>query len=146
MTADQKPQTFANHRAYPPVYMLAGLVLAVDLCRRSWTLIEVRDRAALWSVMIGLALLVIWHTSRRKAQIMQDRIIRLEMRLRLERLLPPDRRASIAQLSVPQLVSLRFASDAELPELVREVLAQNIEKPDDIKRRIKDWQTDWLRV
>jgi hypothetical protein len=88
----------------------------------------------------------VWGTSRGKAQRMQDRIIRLEMRLRLERLLPPEQRADIAKLSLGQLVALRFASDAELPALAKDVVANRIEDRKEIKRRVKDWQADWLRV
>jgi hypothetical protein len=92
------------------------------------------------------AVLVVWYESRRRAQIVQDRVIRLEMRVRLERVLGASRRLDIDRLTLPQLVGLRFASDAELPALVDDVLAGRITEPDAIKKRVKDWQADWLRV
>jgi hypothetical protein len=76
----------------------------------------------------------------------QDRIIRLEMRLRMERVLPPDLAVRIGEFTLGQLIALRFASDAELPELARKVLAEKIEKRSEIKKLIKDWQADWHRV
>jgi len=77
---------------------------------------------------------------------MQDRIIRLEMRLRLAGLLKGDLEGKGNTLSVSQLVGLRFASDAELPDLVRKVLSENLTKSDDIKKLVKNWQADHLRA
>ena len=68
------------------------------------------------------------------------------MRLRLERLLPPDLRSRIPEFTVPQLVSLRFASDDELPALARQVLDEKLKDRKTIKRRIKSWQADLLRA
>jgi len=76
----------------------------------------------------------------------QDRIIRLEMSLRLASLLPADLRARAASLRPGQLVALRFASDAELPGLVRQVLDENLTDRREIKRRIREWQADHFRV
>lgn len=142
-----RPQSFANHRALPsPAYLLAGLVLAVEFGHRAWIAYR---HPAFWNLFagfLGVALLVVWYASRRRAQIVQDRVIRLEMQLRLERLLGPARRGEIARLALDHLVALRFASDAELPALVGAVLEGELASPDDIKRRVKDWQADWLRV
>jgi len=76
----------------------------------------------------------------------QDRLIRLEMRMRLQQLLPPDLRVRINDLTPRQLVALRFAGDAEMPDLIREVLDGRLKSGKEIKTRIKDWQADWLRV
>jgi hypothetical protein len=76
----------------------------------------------------------------------QDRIIRLEMSLRLASVLPADLRARIGSLRPGQLVALRFASDAELPGLVGQVLDENLNDRREIKRRIRAWQPDHLRV
>jgi hypothetical protein len=141
-----RPQSHANHRAHTPVYLAAGLVLAVDVVVRIVQAARDPDAAAVWAVVVGAALVVVWATSRRKAQIVQDRLIRLEMRLRLARVLPAERHGEIERLSLGQLVALRFASDAELPELVRSVLAEDLTSRDAIKRRVRDWQADWMRV
>ena len=77
---------------------------------------------------------------------LQDRIIRLEMRLRMREVLPDELAADIMDFKLPQLIALRFASDDELPELARKVLDENITKADDIKKLIHDWQADWHRV
>jgi len=142
-----RPQSFENHRSWPPAaFLLAGLVLAVECGHRAW--IAVRHPAvwSIFAVLVAVALLLVWHASRRRAQIVQDRLIRLEMQLRLERLLGAGRSADVARLELDQLVALRFASDAELPALLGSVLEGAILRPDDIKRRVKDWHADWLRV
>jgi hypothetical protein len=76
----------------------------------------------------------------------QDRVIRLEMRLRLAGVLPADLQARIPEFTVDQLVSLRFASDAELPGLARKVLDDKIADRKAIKQLIKEWQADYLRA
>ena len=92
------------------------------------------------SAIIGLGL------ARRYCTKLQDRIIRLEMRIRLEKILPADLQAAIPTLTIPQLIGLRFASDAEMPDLVRKVIAENIEDRTAIKKMVKDWQGDYDRV
>jgi hypothetical protein len=76
----------------------------------------------------------------------QDRLIRLEMRLRMAGVLPPDLRMRIPEFTVEQLIALRFASDAELPMLSKKVLDENIAKRKPIKQMVKDWQADELRA
>jgi hypothetical protein len=83
---------------------------------------------------------------RTNSQRVQDRVIRLEMRLRLERLLGGERRADIERIGLRQLIALRFASDRELPALAEEVIAGKLRDGIEIKQRIVDWQADWLRV
>jgi hypothetical protein len=99
-----------------------------------------------WEVVFAAALVMLGLMSRQQAVTVQDRLIRLEMRLRLRGLLPPDLQPGINELSHRQLVALRFASDAEMAELVRDVLAGKLATTKDIKMRIKSWQADWLRA
>ena len=77
---------------------------------------------------------------------LQDRIIRLEMRLRMREVLPDELAADVMDFTLSQLIALRFASDDELPELARKVLDENITKGSEIKKMIRDWQADWHRV
>ena len=77
---------------------------------------------------------------------MQDRVIRLEMQLRLARVLPPELQPKVATLTRQQFVALRFASDQELADLVRDVCEGRLTTPKDIKMRVKEWQADWLRA
>jgi hypothetical protein len=144
--AATRPQSYANHRAHAPAYLLAGAVIAGDLGVRLVDAVRDPTRVTIWAAAVAAALVVVWRTSRAKAQVVQDRVIRLEMCLRLERVLPAEQRGDIDRLALGQLIALRFASDAELPALVKDVLAQGITKRDDIKRRIQDWRADWLRA
>ena len=139
-----RTQTYANHRALPhPVYLLAGLALLMWVAFNLWQAV-VQPSCGVWLTALGSAsILPVWFGSRRNAQKMQDRIIRLERQVRLARLLPT---RDLASLTLPQLVALRFASDREVPALVERILKGELQKPDDIKRAIIDWQADWLRV
>ena len=76
----------------------------------------------------------------------QDRIIRLEETLRLERLLPADLKPRIGDLRPGQLIALRFASDEELPDLTRAVLAGEVTGSDEIKKRARNWRADHFRM
>ena len=139
-----RTQTYANHRArIPLVHLLAGVAILTWAGFELWA--AVRDPSCgAWLRAVGTtALLPVWFDARRNAQKMQDRIIRLEMQVRLARLLPG---RDLAALLFPQVVALRFASDRELPSLVERVLKGDLRKPDEIKRAITDWQADWMRV
>ncbi len=137
-------QSYANHRAVPRITLVAGAILLADLVVRIVGALRGPSLAAAWAVLPAAALLVVFFNARRKAQIVQDRVIRLEMRLRLARVLPADRQAEIARLTLPQLVALRFAGDGELPELVARALGGAM--PDALKQAVRDWQEDRLRV
>jgi len=140
-------QNFANHRAIPPAsYLAAGLVLLVFAVRCIWRAAAEPNLDSLLLALVAMALLVVWNASRSRAMIVQDRVIRNEMRQRLERVLTPARRADIERLELEQLIALRFASDAELPSLVDAVLAGKFARSVDIKRAVRDWQGDTLRV
>lgn len=145
-TMSSPAQTYANHRAMPsPAFMGAALILVVNVVWQAIGAFSAPGFGSVLAVLVALALIVVWFFSRRSAQVVQDRLIRLEMRLRLERVLSAERHADIAKLSVSQLVGLRFASDGELPALVQETLAQSLTN-DAIKKKITAWQADWLRV
>jgi hypothetical protein len=141
-----QPQTFANHRRLPPpAYAVALVMLLIEAVVRVVAVVRSPSLGSAWAVVAAAALVVIAYYARRSAQVVQDRVIRDEMWQRLERLLPVAGHGDIARLTLPQLVGLRFASDAELPGLVRDALAESLGN-DAIKRRITAWQADWHRV
>ena len=143
----QMEQNFANHtKQLPPLYMAAFLVLAANLLWSLWTLIRFPTIATGLAVLTAFAILVVGLYARTNAQIVQNRVIRLEERLRLANILPADLKVRIGELSTGQLIALRFASDAEVTDLVREVLAGDIQDKKVIKMKIKSWRADFLRV
>jgi hypothetical protein len=95
---------------------------------------------------VAIALLLAALYGRMFALAVQDRLIRLEMHLRLQGLLPANLRPRIPEFTVNQLVALRFASDAELPGLAGKVLAENLQDRKTIKQMIQNWQADELRA
>jgi hypothetical protein len=97
-------------------------------------------------VLMAFAFLTLALFARVFALTVQDRVIRLEMRMRLAEVLPAELRPRIPEFTVAQLVSLRFACDAELPALARKVLADKLENRKAIKQLVKDWQGDNLRA
>lgn len=140
-------QTFANHARIVPLYHLVlGTILLVNVMMTGVALVRRPSADHSVTFALAIALLIFFWYARAFALRAQDRVIRLEMRLRLERLLPAAQFARFGELTLSQVVALRFAGDAELPGLVAEVLAGRLVKGDEIKRRIQDWQGDDLRV
>ena len=143
----QAPQNFKNHmRFLPPFHFFAVPVLLVNVIVQGVSLWGTPTVAMGWSVIVAIALLMTAFLSRIQANCVQDRVIRLEMRLRMRDVLPADLKSRINDLTPRQLVALRFAGDAELPELIRDVLAGKLDTQRAIKLRIRDWQADWLRA
>ncbi len=97
-------------------------------------------------IVCGLACFGTLLTARLYCTKLQDRIIRTEMKLRLREVLEPDLATRAEGLITPQLIALRFASDAELPGLVQKVLDENIKEGKAIKQLVTDWQGDYDRV
>ncbi len=142
-----RPQSYAHHGRIVPLYHFALFgVLAVNLIWALVQAIRAFSFASAWSVAMALAFLGLFFYMRIFALTVQDRVIRLEMRLRLERVVPGELRPRIPELTVGQLIALRFASDAELPSLVREVLETGLRDRGEIKKRVRDWQPDHLRA
>lgn len=140
-------QTYSNHLRFRPAHHYFVIpVLLTHFFVQAWVLWQEPSVTHLWAMVVAAALLTAAHVAREQTLTAQDRIIRLEMRLRLQHVLPPDLQARISELAPRQLVALRFASDAELPGLTREVLSGTLVKSREIKKRIRDWQPDYLRV
>ena len=140
-------QTYANHVRRPPLlYYASCAALIVGALGFGWTLYRQPGLLAASGLLATLGAGGIAWYARINALIVQDRVIRLEERLRLERLLPAELKGRIGDLTIGQIASLRFASDEELPELARQVLAEDLRDRRAIKRRIRDWRADWMRV
>jgi hypothetical protein len=145
--ADSKTQSFANHvRLFPPFHFF---VLPVFLINVIYRLVQLKDGlnvASGMNLLLAFAFFVGAVSARIFALTVQDRVIRLEMQLRLERLLPADLIPRIGDFEVGQLVGLRFAGDNELPALARQVLDEKLTDRKVIKQRVKNWRADFLRA
>lgn len=143
-----KEQTLANHtRLVPAFHMVALPILFLNLADQIYRIVRLGiSFDAIVSLLLAIALILVALYARMFALTVQDRVIRLEMRLRLKSVLPPDLKPLIPKLSVDQLVALRFASDAELPSLCRRVLDEKLTKRSSIKQLIKTWKPDYLRA
>ncbi len=142
-----REQSYKNHaRFLPPFHFFVIPVLLGYFLNSVRHLYNAPSLSTAWAMVVAVALLMLGLLSRVQALAVQDRVIRLEMRLRLKQVLPADLQAKINDVPAKKLVALRFASDAELPDMVRDVLAGKLEKTKDIKQRIKSWQADWQRA
>jgi Family of unknown function (DUF6526) len=146
--ANEKPQNLQNHVRIVPAYHL--FVFPVLFVNIGWTIYRLvkfpLSFGTVFGVILAVALLLLALYARLFALSVQDRVIRLEMRLRLAELLPPDLRTRIPEFTVAQLVSMRFACDAELSALARKVLDEKMNDRKSIKQLVKDWQGDYVRA
>jgi hypothetical protein len=141
-------QSFHNHtRLVPPFHFFVLPMLAINF---GWSIyrwvVSEFSLNGFENVLMAAALVVFAGTARMFALRVQDRVIRLEERLRCERLLPADLRPRIGEFTCDQLVALRFASDAEFPELARKVLNEKLTERKAIKQLVKNWRPDYLRA
>jgi hypothetical protein len=143
------PQNLQNHTRFDPPFhffvlpmLLLNFIFSIYATIHAWPRYE---HTHLWWIAMSVVFFIMAGTPRGAALRAQDRIIRLEERLRLTALLPAEDRAHIGELSIKQLIALRFASDAEIPALVRKTLTQNLE-PKAIKESITNWRADTHRV
>jgi hypothetical protein len=143
----QASQTYRNHaRFFPLFHFFVAPVLLINFFVAAWQLYKQPSALTAWSLVVALALAGLAFASRLMALTVQDRLIRLEMRLRLQELLAPELANRVGEIDRPQFVALRFASDAELPDLVRDVLKGNLRTQKAIKERVRDWQPDYFRA
>ncbi|MGA3294419.1 MAG: DUF6526 family protein [Candidatus Acidiferrales bacterium] len=142
-----KTQNFENHaKTVPAFHFIVIPILVLNIVWSIERVIHQHTFGTVVSLLVAIALLLLAFTARISALTVQDRVIRLEMQLRLQQVLPADLRTRIPEFSVGQLVSLRFASDAELPDLARKVLDEKLTDRKVIKKLIRDWQPDYLRA
>ncbi len=143
------PQTLKNHVRYDPVFhfciiplLILNFAFSIYITIHNWPGYK---HTHLWWIVMAIVFLLMAEHGRGAALRAQNRIIRLEERLRLAMLLDPADRAHINDLTTHQLIALRFASDDELPALARTALTQRLE-PKAIKQSIIDWRADHERV
>jgi hypothetical protein len=144
-----EPQNFKNHTRFDPPWhffiapvLLLNVIFAIVAIVRHYP-----DHAHLyiWWLIMAIVGLMAVGKARAHSMTAQDRIIRLEEKLRFAALLPPELLARSQALTVRQIIGLRFASDGELPALVKRALDENLSEKQ-IKQAINNWRPDYLRV
>jgi Family of unknown function (DUF6526) len=143
------PQSLKNHTRYHPPFhfviiplLLLNLIFSIYITVHNWPGYQ---HTHLWNIVMAIVFLLMAGNARESAMKAQDRVIRLEERLRLHALLPEADRAHINELTTRQLIALRFASDDELPALAHQALTKNME-PKAIKQAIVNWRGDHHRI
>jgi hypothetical protein len=140
-------QSFQSHAKWvPPFHFFVLPVLLINIGFQIYWCVKAFSVNSVVSLLMAVAIFVGLGTARGMVLKVQDRLIRLEERLRFERVLPADMHARISEFTIDQLVALRFASNAELPELARKVLEERILDRKSIKQLIKTWRPDFARA
>ena len=141
-------QSFANHGRFVPTYHF--FAVPVFVINFVWSLFRLWNLgfsfAGIFGVILAAALFILAFQARLFALAVQDRVIRLEERLRYAQVLPANLQARCAELTIDQVVALRFASDAELPALATKVLDEKLTERKAIKQLIKCWRPDYQRA
>jgi hypothetical protein len=139
-------QTYANHGRFHPIFhFVLAPILIINLIVSIVWLVRHPAFASVWYLVMAVALFIMGTLVRVNPMKVQDRVIRLEERLRLYALLPESQRARIPELTEDQLVGLRFAPDEELPTLAQRALNEHLTRKD-IKKAIVNWRPDHWRV
>lgn len=143
----QTEQNYKNHaRWLPPFHFFVLPVLLVYVLNSLRHAVLSPSLSTAFALLVAAALFMLALLARTQALKAQDRVIRLEMRLRLREVLPADLQGRIMELTPDHMIGLRFAGDAELPELVRQALGGTLTTTKSVKEAVKDWQGDHLRV
>jgi hypothetical protein len=142
-----EPQTYANHTRFHPLFHFFAIpVFTINIFVTLYFLIRYPSVLHAWIFILSIAWLASCFLARYYGLRNQDRIIRLEERVRLTACLPPDLRGRINELSTGDLIGLRFCSDAEVVDAVRAVLAGEYKGRAEIKKRVKNWRPDYHRL
>jgi hypothetical protein len=141
-------QSFKSHTKWvPPFHFFVLPVLIISLGFSIYWWVKTGFAASgVLSVFVPAAILTGFVSVRLMVLKVQDRVIRIEEKLRFERVLPSDLQPRIGEFTIEQFVALRFASNAELPELARKVLDEKLKDRKSIKRLIKTWRPDFARA
>jgi hypothetical protein len=143
----EKTQSFENHARLVPAFH--GFVFLAFFVNFGWSALRLVRAPGVdtgVALLVATALIVFAYYARTFTLTVQDRVIRLEMRLRLKELLPAELQPRIHDFTRGQLVAMRFASDAELPALAEKVLQDKILDRKVIKQMIANWEADHLRA
>ncbi len=141
------PQTYNNHtRWHPPFHFFLVPLFLLNFIFAAVQLYRFRDLDHAWMLVLAVGLIVLMFLVRINALRVQDRLIRLEERLRYQQVLPAPLAQSADSLRTGHIIALRFAPDEELPALVQQVLDGKLTKSAEIKRAVKQWRPDTLRV
>jgi len=144
-----EPQSYKNHTRFDPVWhffiaplLLLNIIFCIWGMVRHW---PEHPHLFPWAILMSIVLFMAVGKARGHSLRVQDRIIRLEEKLRFAALLPPDLLARSQSLTEAQYIALRFASDAEVPALVKRTLDENLTQKQ-IKESINSWRPDYFRV
>jgi len=142
-----KTQSFENHTRWdPPFHFFVMPVLLINFFWAIVLCVQAPGATSAWWIVVSFALVMLGLFARINALRVQDRLIRLEERLRYQQLLPPALAAQMNTLTPSQICALRFASDDELEQLAGQVVAGKFDKPKNIKQAITNWRADFHRV
>lgn len=141
------PQTYANHRRFFPLFHFFALpIVVLNVVMVFGGLARHPSIGDVWPLIFAIGVAAGFLACRASILTVQDRLIGLEMRLRLAAVLPPELGARIPELRIRHLVGLRFAGDAELPQLVSRCLNGELRTADQVKREIREWRGDFVRA
>jgi hypothetical protein len=144
--SESAPQSLKNHnRLDPPFHVITFFTLVVNLVVAIVYMVHHLGIYSAWLVLLSIIVFVPYFKLRLYPLKVQDRVIRLEERLRLQALAPSEWHSQIFRLSEDQLIALRFAGDSEVVDLAKQALEHNLNRKQ-IKERIRDWRADNWRV
>jgi len=140
-------QSFKSHRRYIPLYHFVLLpILILNVVAQVLYFLKYHTPYKLFMILVALTLALIPFSLRAMIATVQDRVIRLEERLRLSNLLPAEMHSRINDLTPGQLVGLRFAPDDEVVGLAQRCISGELTKGEQIKKEIRNWRPDYLRA
>lgn len=140
-------QTYQNHtRWFPLVHFVISPLLLLMLIWQIFRLYQDFNVDRVFNLVLVIVILLLSFAARMQALKAQDRVIRLEEKLRYQAILPKDLAEKASNLKTGQMIALRFASDEELPELVQKALSGEFKDGKEIKLAVKNWRGDYLRV
>ena len=144
--SDDDVQNYGNHRRWnAPWHFVVLPLLLVNAGVALIVMIRAPHRGTIWAAVVALALVAALVLLRRMVLTVQNRLVRLEEHRRLNRLMP-ERHEEIEELSLDQLIAIRFASDAEVPHMLDRITRGEIATQDEIKRAVQHWRPDHLRA